>query len=379
MEPSAGGHLPSHHGGRKYVEARLVDQKHAREGGATRGRLMEAGAHLWLAEELRACASMLADGAADPRVAASRLDELANTLQSEGAMQRWETGGGAYGGSVNQANRAASCLHRANQLRHAARAVLDYARALRHGGARGWVTVFGDGGIDACDPTIVPTLRSLADNETALARARARPQSRPGANDHAHAPLRTDARPLGMLASKNTGRAAIHGSPSRPVASRAAAHCRRRLVAAHEDLYREASLVADAAPLLPPPPPDVSRVAARVLAGGGHEASKEDKWRSASGGAATLGKGYVGAEKWGSTIHPQHGGTWLGLGWRWRGGNCSDGSDADDDDELRMEERALAAKRALRHASHMAEQWDSHVCVQCVERHVKQTPTCQAR
>ena len=176
--PSAGGHLPSHRGGRKYVEARLSDQHHAREGGEARGRLMEAGAHLWLAEELRACASLLtSDGAGDPRVASSRLEELAQALQAEGATQRWDAGG-SYGGSVEQSSRAASCLRRANQLRHASRAAVSQRQRVLAHGARGWVTVFGDGGMGACDPTIVPTLLSLADSETALARARPRLHTR---------------------------------------------------------------------------------------------------------------------------------------------------------------------------------------------------------
>ena len=393
--PSAGGHLPSHRGGRKYVEARLSDQHHAREGGEARGRLMEAGAHLWLAEELRACASLLtSDGAGDPRVASSRLEELAQALQAEGATQRWDAGG-SYGGSVEQSSRAASCLRRANQLRHASRAVGEYALALRHGGARGWVTVFGDGGMGACDPTIVPTLLSLADSETALARAKARVQSRPGAHDHAHAALRS---PHGHSQPQfsppqqlSIGSDMMPPSPgsnlaSKPVASRAAAHVRRRLAEANDELHRGASLVADAAPLLPPPPPDYSRVAARVLAGGGHQASKSHSWRNASGMGEDggLGKGYVAAERWGSTIHPQHGGTWLGAGWRWRGGangDGSDGSDADDDalDEARLEVRARAARRAMHKASRLAGEWEADVCVKCVERHVHQAPTLLAR
>ena len=87
------------------------------------------------------------------------------------------------------ASKAASCMHRASQLRHAAHGIEDFATALRHGGARGWVTAFGDGGVDAANPTLVPTLLALADTETALARSKARPLSRPGSLDHAHAPL----------------------------------------------------------------------------------------------------------------------------------------------------------------------------------------------
>ena len=48
-------------------------------------------------------------------------------------MQRWNGGDGAYGGEggVAHASRAASMVHRAAQLRHVARAVLEYAQALR--------------------------------------------------------------------------------------------------------------------------------------------------------------------------------------------------------------------------------------------------------
>ena len=58
------------------MERQMAEQKSLREGGGTRANLLEAGAHLWLAEELRAAASLLSDGAADPRVAAEQLEEI---------------------------------------------------------------------------------------------------------------------------------------------------------------------------------------------------------------------------------------------------------------------------------------------------------------
>ena len=367
----------------------MASQKDAREGGETRGNFLEAGAHLWLAEELRLCAGLLTGGTAHPRVAVKRLDDLAQALQAEGAAQRWESGGGAYGGSVAQASRAASCVHRASQLRHAASAVLEYAHALRHGSARGGVSVFGGGGIDACDPTVVPTLLSLADSETALARAKARPQSRPGASDHAHAPLPSRDGLLMLYSGLGISAKATVSSQQRPVASRAAMHVRRRLLAAGEDLEREASLVADAAPLLPPPPPDAVHVAASVLAGGGRAVARPFKWREAGHGrredGGGLGKGYVHAALWGSTIHPQHGGVWLGGGFRWRGGADgygSDGSSSDlDSDDQELERRAAIGRRAVRHSERLSNRWepDNGTCVRCVEREVKQRPTLLAR
>lgn len=403
----------------------MTAQIDAREGGHTRGQLMEAGAHLWLAEELRACAGLLSDvGAADPRTVAEKLDELAQALQAEGAAQRWEAGGGAYGnGGVSQASRAATCLHRASQLRHASQAVMQYAQALRHGGARGWVTVFGAGGLAACDPSVVPNLLMLADSETALARAKARPHSRPGARDHAHAPLSSNDGGddhLGVHAatvrhrqgssggrsstklqvaidesgqSATTPRRATSGGGAppwqRPVHAQASAHCRRRLADAQETLTREASLVADAAPVLPPPPPDTARVAARVLAGGG-QYTPSYRWTGADG-AWALGKGAgVSAALWGSTIHPQHGGTWLGSGWKWRASGTADGNDgassADDDaefaaEEARLDECAVSARKALRKSRRLAEHWEPEngTCVRCVERHVRQAPTFLSR
>lgn len=360
---------------RKRVERRLAEQHDAKEGGEVRSALLEAGAHLWLAEELRAAADMLSEGAADPRVACERLEELSAALQGEAGRQRWEVGGGTYGGPVALASKAASCMHRASQLRHASRAVEEYATALRHGGARGWVTVFGAGGIAAMHPTLVPTLESLADAETALARAKARPQSRPGAKDHAHRPLS----PGGV-----TGRAAAaggggeygcaSGEPSHMsrVATRASAHCRKRLSEAHDGLMRDAGLVADKSSLLTPTPPEHAIVAARVLAGGGTGAGL-------TSGAAWKGEGdiarrrkSVNAEMWGSTIHPQHGGTWLGVGWRWQeyDGESESEDDFEREEAARQAERARKARQAVRTAHRLYAEFepDKGVCVRCVER-----------
>ena len=350
----------------------MAEAKDLREGGGVKTSLMEAGAHLWLAEELRSCASILTDGGSDPRLAAEQLEMVAEALHAEGAAQRWETGEShAYGGNVLQASRAASCVHRARQLRQASKAISEYAVALRHGGARGWTTVFGRDGVHACDPSVVPLLLSLADSETALARSKARPQSRPGAGDHAHAALDEGDGP-GLYRS-----AAVHA----PQKSIAATHLRRRLVNAGEELTRDASLVADAAPMLPQPPPDTARIAARVLAGGG---LTPFQWRSV-GYSAGGTDGYVAAEAWGSTIHPKHGGQWLGGGYRWRGGRFGDGSDSDeeayDSEDERLEERAMGGWRAIRVSKRLNKHWnpENGTCVRCVERHVAQAPTMLAR
>ena len=69
------------------VEDVLARQSDAAHGGGRRQN-SEAGAHLWLAEELRAAASMLSDGKRDPRACAERLDELSQSLQKEACMQR---------------------------------------------------------------------------------------------------------------------------------------------------------------------------------------------------------------------------------------------------------------------------------------------------
>ena len=422
--PTAGGHLPAHAHvtprRKKAAERRIAELLDARDGSAQRAAFLEAGAHLWLAEELRVAASMLSAGAADPRIAADRLLELSDALQAEACRekleQRCEADGGRHGhgrhgarrpAGVASASRAASSLHRAGQLRAAASSILEYAQALRHGGARGWVTVFGAGGLAACDPTIVPTLLALADSETALARARARPGSRPGATDHAHvsldehsgqrrqqpppAPAEDGGEPLLSLPG---------GEAMSPVGHRAAVHLRRRLAEAGEQLLRGASLVADAATLLPPPPPDAALCAARVVTHGALDAYPALKWSAAAregggrGGGPAPGGAFQGpsvrARAWGSTIHPQHGGTYLGTGWRWRGGTdgyADSGSEQSDDaeEEERREQRARRGWRALRKAERIARSWEKkgygggHVCVQCVEREVEQTPTYQTR
>ena len=323
--------------------------------------------------QLRACASLLTDGAADPRVAVEHLTHLSQVLQAEAAKQRWDSGGSTYGGAIHLANKAASCMHRGSQLRHASRAVEEYATALRHGGARGWVTVFGEGGVDAMQPTLVPTLLALADAETALARARARPSSRPGARDHAHAPLAVQQQQLqhGAIASGggsggggggDGGGGGGDSSPYGTVAKTSSMHARRRLASASESLMREASLVADRSGLLNPPPPEHASVAARVLAGGGKDYAMQ--WRKAG-----HGKGAVHAELWGSTLHPQHGGTWLGAGWRWNERDA-DSDDSDAEEEERRAERARKARQAVRTANRLYDLWepDNGVCIRCVER-----------
>lgn len=379
-----------HHGHAKHVsktKARVEDvlarQSDAAHGGGRRAELMEAGAHLWLAEELRAAASMLSDGKRDPTACAERLDELSQSLQKEACMQRWNGGDGAYGGEggVAHASRAASMVHRAAQLRHVARAVLEYAQALRHGGARGWVTVFGEGGVDACNPTVVPTLLSLADSETAIARAHARPQSRPSTHDHAHAPLSYEDPGRSPAAATMSA----HDPKSSEVVNRARSHCRRRLSAAHEGLQRDASLIADVPSLLPPRPPDPTNVALRVLAGGGYATGLPTGLGWSEKRRPEIGSGEAPRVRmWGSTINPQHGGgAWLGAGWRWRGGmpGGSDSSDDDDEDEERQrEEAARRARKALRAAKRLSNTWEPEkgVCVRCVEREVGQVPTLLA-
>ena len=365
---------------RRNVERRLAEQHDAKEGGDTRAALLEAGAHLWLAEELRAAADLLSEGAADPRVACERLAALSEALQGEAGRQRWEVGGGTYGGPVQLASKAASCMHRASQCRHAARAIEEYATALRHGGARGWVTVFGHGGVHAANPTLVPTLHSLADAETALARTCARPQSRPGSKDHAHAPL-SPSSPRLSSGPSNSGRGisarggSSHGVEAAPasghVATRASQHCRQRLDTARDTLMRDASLVCDKSTLLTPAPPDHTTVAARVLAGGGTASGLTSGigWRGAGDKAA---RKVVHAELWGSTIHPQHGGTWLGAGWRWRPIDAESESedDMEAEDEARQVERARKARQAVKTANRLYHSWEPEagVCVRCVER-----------
>ena len=130
-------------------------------------------------------------------------------------------------------------------------------------------------------------------------------------------------------------------------------HARRRLASASEMLMREASLVSDRSGLLPTVSPEHAMVAARVLAGGGKDYGLN--WRKAGHGEGSDGKGYVHAQLWGSTIHPQHGGTWLGAGWRWR--DRDEHSDEDDEEkeyEQRQAERASKARQALRTANRLA-------------------------
>ena len=386
--PAAGGHIPSHakrsksgRPGRHIVESSLVERHEAQEGGAVKAAFVEAGAHLWLAEELRACASLLSDGAADPREAADRVSTLAQTLQAEAARQRWETGAGAYGGPVDLVNKAASTMHRAAQCRFAAHAIEEYAVALRHGGARGWVTVFGEGGVEAMQPTLIPTLLALADAETALARAKARP-SRPGAKDYAHAPLTfpTPTTPSGPRASGRPPTGTAVPTPYGRVAQQASLHARRRLASAGEDLIRDASLVPDSTGLHSSEAPDRATIAAKVLAGGAAATGGVSGFRWRTTGQGQRGMGRVHADLWGSTIHPQHGGTWLGSGWRWRPNN-EDSSDEDEEEEARLRERASAARKAVRAANRLYNLWEPEngVCIKCVERGCGQHPTLLAR
>ena len=103
------GHTHKISSTKKRVETVLAKQHDAAEGGGRRAALMEAGAHLWLAEELRAAASMLTGNKSNPRMCAERLDELCQALQAEACKQRWKGGDGAYGGEggVAHASRAA--------------------------------------------------------------------------------------------------------------------------------------------------------------------------------------------------------------------------------------------------------------------------------
>ena len=109
-------------------------------------RLFKLGVKLMSAGEYPESVSRFTQAiAATPGGLTSRLGGqyciyLSQALQAEGSAQRWQGGGGAYGGEVHLASRAASCIHRAAQLRHAAHAVRHYAQALRHGGsASGWL------------------------------------------------------------------------------------------------------------------------------------------------------------------------------------------------------------------------------------------------
>lgn len=143
------------------TERRITSMLEVRSGGAAPASFIEAGAHLWLAEELRAAASMLSDGHADPRVAVERLLALADSLQIEaGSVREWERSGSGWRECssherVASAVRSSSALRRASKLRKTVRAILEYAHALSHGSTRGWVTVFGDGSLAACQQMIV--------------------------------------------------------------------------------------------------------------------------------------------------------------------------------------------------------------------------------
>ena len=125
-----------------------------------------------------------------------------------------------------------------------------------------------------------------------------------------------------------------------------------------------------------------SHVAAQVLAGGGKHAAKPFTWRAAGyGRREDGGKAYVHASMWGSTIHPKKGGTWLGAGWRWRTGGGEDSDFEEEGDDPYLEEKARAARRALREGEALASYWEPEngTCVRCVERHVRQAPTFLAR
>ena len=63
------------------AQHRLASRVQAGNGSAERSRLLEAGAHLFLAEELRAAVSRLSDEATDPSAAGKRLLELSNALE----------------------------------------------------------------------------------------------------------------------------------------------------------------------------------------------------------------------------------------------------------------------------------------------------------
>lgn len=163
------------------AQNRLASRVQAGNGSAERSRLLEAGAHLFLAEELRAAVSRLSDEATDPSAAGTRLLELSNALRAQAGEHHSEyhsedavaVGGSSVAASagVEAGRRAASLTHRATQLRHAATAVLDFARIARDQYEGGRLT----GSFAACHPNIIPTLLQLADNESALARSCARP------------------------------------------------------------------------------------------------------------------------------------------------------------------------------------------------------------
>lgn len=351
----------------------MAEQTDTQMGGLTRAALLEAGAHLWLAEELRVAASLLSDGVADPWLTAERLIEVANALHSEANKHQHDarpTLRVRGADAVDSRSHAASSVHRAHQLRRVASTVHDYARALRHGGSRGWVNVYGEGGITAVHPDIVPRLLALADTETAIARSRARPASRPGATDHAHVALNDPAHVA--LASRPVPMEAARG----PVAHQTQVNLRRRLAAAGEALARDASLVADNAALLSPPPPDAAAFASEVLACGGEALNV--RWEDMRGGG--VGE-HADVERWGSTIMPQHGGKWMGPSIRWRP-RAADGMSSDEEEEeARQEEKARLSRRALRASVRLYHKWtpDSGVCVRCVERQVQQVPTLMAR
>ncbi len=389
----------------------------ARDGSAQRANLLEAGAHLFLAEELRAAASLLSDDTADPRATAERLLELSDALQVEACKQRSEHhrddpdmpdsvaaaavsgSSGAASAGVVLASRAASSMHRATQLRHAATAVLEFAQALRHGSPRGWTTTFGAGGLAACHPSIIPTLLALADNESALARACARP-ARPADAEHALAHAAHIDAAVGALdepapasaAAAAAASASAHGSPvaSRPVVRAASAHLRRRLALANAELSRSAKLPSEAPPLLLPPAPDAALVAARVLARGGSESDARWKRRSrrsgsgSGGGGGGGGSGGVGVldDPRGPAMSARHGrGRMLASGWRWRQHDSyyaeSSSDDSEREEERVAEERFHRARRALKAAERLCKQhhFEGGVCVRCLEREVEQHET----
>ena len=397
------------------AQHRLASRIQAGNGSAERSRLLEAGAHLFLAEELRAAVSRLSDEATDPSAAGTRLLELSNALRAQAGEHHSEyhsedavaVGGSsvAASASMEAGRRAASLTHRATQLRHAATAVLDFARIAREQSSKGGRLT---GSFAACHPNIIPTLLQLADNESALARSCARP----GVSlDRAH---EADFAALSNGSSYRYGYAAAMATSSeeeaesagvgasgssfkvRPVVRAALLHARRRLAAANAELARGAKLPGEVPSLLSPAPaPDAALVAARVLANAGNEPDTDAHWkRRRSPHTHELAANQVNltsemgeAHDSAMTPRPSQNGSprpsqirsVLLNKWRLNDNHYPEGSSDDEEaeEERAAEERSHRARRALKTAVRLCKQhhYVRGVCVRCLEREVDMQET----
>ncbi len=242
----------------KYVAERLAVQ----EGALVRDSFVEAGAHLWLAEEVRLAAELVCRGPEHALAAVKRLIAVCDALESQAQAAASRQADG-----VEVAQRSASCLRRSAQLRDAAASVLEHADASH--------------GAEAASSVSALLLR-IADSEAALARSRARMCGSVGGYAHEEIGGEVVSAPAARSGAAAAAReresdagderypvGSERGSEAGdlPVARRAATSLRRRLLAAREELLSGASSLAEGVTMVSPPPPGVALMAARTFMG----------------------------------------------------------------------------------------------------------------